>query len=138
MRSNASKLRLGTSRHPLLYEINARVLVQEYSQTVRSPVTLGDLPDTLLDSWADLGLDAVWMMGVWTTGEQGRFRARTHPGLQEEFRRALPDVEHDDIIGSPYAVSKYEVSPLLGGNVALSALRKKLAVRGIALILDYV
>src|SRR5512141_3353078 len=119
MKTNASPLRLLETRHPLLYEVNARVLVQEYSRAARSPLTLADLPDDLLALWAEVGFDAVWLMGVWTTGEAGKVRSRTHPGLSDEYRRALPDLDDDDIIGSPYAVSSYAVSPQLGGNRAL-------------------
>jgi hypothetical protein len=133
-----SPLRLFTTSHPVVYEINTRVLLNELSAKEGKPLTLSRIPESLLDEWKSLGFDAVWLMGVWTTGNLSREIARTHEGLREEYRRALPDFTDDDIAGSPYAVRSYTVSPTLGGTRALAALRKKLAERGMALILDFV
>jgi hypothetical protein len=131
-------LRLHDTRHPLLLEVNARVLVRELSAAAGSDLTLDRIPDHLLDEWAGLGFDAVWLMGVWTTGPQGREIARAHPGLQGEYLKILPDYTPEDVAGSPYSVQKYEVPPALGGNKALGTLRKRLAGRGLGLILDFV
>jgi hypothetical protein len=131
-------LKLHQTRHPLLYEVNARVLLGELSEAARSPRTLGEIPDAMLDEWAALGFDAVWLMGVWSTGELGREIARTHEGLQTEYRRVLADVAPEDVAGSPYSVQSYTVPESMGGEEGLRALRGKLAARGIALILDFV
>jgi hypothetical protein len=101
-------------------------------------LTLADIPDRLLDEWADMGMDAVWMMGVWTTGDTSRGIARSMPVLLDEYRHALPDFTLDDVQGSPYAVKDYRVAPELGGNEDLRKLRGRLARRGIGLILDCV
>jgi hypothetical protein len=124
--------------HPVLYEVNARVLVNEMSIREGKPITLATIPDSVLDEWAEHAFDAVWMMGVWTTGAIGREIARVFPGLPEEYKRALPDLTDDDIVGSPYSVKAYRVSPDLGGNAGLRTLRQRLAKRGIGLILDFV
>jgi hypothetical protein len=130
------KLRLHETKHPLVLEINARVLLSEVSARERKRITLGTLPDRLLDEWA--GFDAVWLMGVWTTGEISISIARTHEGLLAEYRRVLPDFTEEDILGSPYSVREYAVPRAMGGNAALKKLRGRLAERGIALILDFV
>ena len=124
--------------HPVLYEVNTRVLVEELSAREGRAITLATIPDDVLDGWAEHGFDAVWLMGVWTTGEIGRQIARVFPGLQEDYRRALSDFADDDVVGSPYAVKSYRVSADLGGNAALRKLRGRLAARGIGLILDFV
>ena len=125
-------------RHPLLYEINTRVFLNELSTTLNKRVTLGNFPDDLLDDLAKRGINAVWLMGVWTTGPIGETIAKIHAGLRTEYQKALPDVTDRDIIGSPFAVKDYSVPESLGGAEGLSRLRKKLAERDIGLILDFI
>ena len=134
----APTLRIASTIHPLLFEVNSRVLVNELSRNQGSPVTLETLPESILDGWASLGIDAVWMMGIWKTGPIGREIAAHHPGLREEYLRVLPDLADADIAGSPYAIQAYEPSEVLGGFEALRILRQRLHQRGIALILDFV
>src|SRR5690606_37332572 len=59
-------------------------------------------------------------------------------GLQAEFKSALSDYSPDDAIGSAYAVKSYQIEPSFGGESGLRTLRKRLADRGIGLILDFV
>jgi hypothetical protein len=131
-------INLRGKRHPVLYEVNARVLLAELLGRSKKQLSLADLPDRLLDEWAGLGFDGIWMMGVWSTGPVGVRLAREHAELNGEFRKALPDMEEADIVGSPYAVRSYVVSPALGGNDGLARLRRRLADRGIGLVLDFV
>jgi hypothetical protein len=138
MGKKENQSRLERTLHPILYEVNARVLLQELSATAGKDITLATLPDSILDEWESLGFDAVWLMGVWTTGEMGVQIAREFPSLQEEYRKTLPDFTAEDVIGSPYAVQAYTVSPSIGGEKGMAALRKRLAKRGIGLILDFV
>lgn len=134
----APRLRLRDTQHPVLYEVNACVLLQECSAAAGKTVTLGDLPETLLDDWAALSFDAIWLMGVWTRSEISREIARVHPGLQEEYRAALPDVRPEDVMGSPYAIRSYRVAAEFGGSAALRRLRTRLARKGMGLVLDFV
>ena len=138
MAKKTETLRLRETQHPVLLEVNTRVLLSELSAASGSTVTLGDVPEEILDEWSALGIDAVWLMGVWTTGEPGRQLALDHPGMMDEYRKALPDVTPEDVVGSPYAVQEYRVATPLGGGHALRSLRMRLARRGIGLILDYV
>lgn len=123
---------------PLLYEVNIRILLNELSRAAGKKVTLGTIPDEVLDGWARSGFSAIWLMGVWGTGTLGRTIAQEHPYLQEEYRKALPDFTPDDVIGSPYAVQSYTASATLGGNDGMRELRKRLGERGLSLILDFV
>lgn len=100
--------------------------------------TLADIPDQELDRFADLGFDWVWMLSVWQTGAAGRAVSRSRPDLREEYRRVLSDLEEDDICGSGFAITGYQASEALGGETALADLRRRLADRGIRLMLDFV
>ena len=137
-KSTPPRLRLRDTHHPVLYEINTGILLRECSATAGKSVTLADIPDSLIDEWASLGFDAIWLMGAWTRSDISRAIARIHTGLQEEYRNALPDVTPEDIDGSPYSVRSYRVAPEFGGNAALRRLRTRLAKRGLGLILDFV
>lgn len=132
------ELKLHKTRHPVIYEVNTAVLLQETSAVAGKPIDLGDLPDRVIDEWMSLGFDAIWLMGAWTRSAVSRGIAQTHAGLLEEYRAALPDVKPEDVLGSPYAVESYRVAPEFGGNAALRRLRSRLARRGMGLILDFV
>jgi hypothetical protein len=135
---NRISLRLAETTHPLLYEVNVRVLLTELSAVEGKTVTLASIPDRVLDEWEAWGFDAIWLMGVWTIGEVSKNIARTHEGLQAEFRKILPDFSPNDVTGSPYAVKDYHVPRSLGDDEGLAALRERLSERSLALILDYV
>ncbi len=125
-------------KHPVIYEINTWVWLQELSQKYESPVTLSKVPVEEWDGLADLQLDAVWFMGVWERSPAGIAIANRNEGLLEDFRRALPDFRLEDNVGSPYCIRRYAVDRRLGGARGLAGARKELAKRGIRLILDFV
>ncbi len=133
-----SKTRLLTTTHPMVYEVNARVLLKELSAREGKRVTLGTIPEGVLQTWADTGLDAVWLMGVWATGPIGVKIAREHEGLRGDYRKALPDFNNADVIGSPYAVQAYEPPKEMGGTKGLALLHRRLKEQGLGLILDFV
>ena len=122
---------------PRVYEINTRVWLAELSRQHGRVLTLDAVPDTELSALAALGFDAVWLMGVWTSGAAPTAEAR-RPDLMTEWRRALPDAQAEDVVASPYAISAYEVSETLGGDAALRGLRERLAGHGLRLLLDFV
>jgi len=140
MTTNAapSLSRLSSTNHPLVYEINTRVLLGELSRTEGKKVTLETLPDRVIDGWASLGFDAVWLMGVWTTGKRSLEIAASEPDLLKGYRQVLQDFRVQDVVGSPYAVRSYTVAPALGGASGLASIRRRLAKRGMGLILDFV
>ncbi len=124
--------------HPTIYEINTWVWLAELSARHKRPITLADVPPAEWDTLAEYGFDAIWLMGVWERSPAGMHIAREHPGLQGEYRRALPDYTRLDVVGSPFAVHRYVVDTQLGGPDGLAAARQSLAERGIKLLLDYV
>jgi glycosidase len=125
-------------KYPLLYEINTRVWLNELSAKAGERITLDKVPSEEIDKIARHGFQAIWLMGVWTTNDDPIQMARTLPELQPEYRHALPDLTTEDIIGSPYAISTYQVSPLLGGPAALARFRERIGRHGMRLMLDFV
>ena len=124
--------------HPLLYQINTRILLQELESSLGRKATLDDVPDSYLDGIAKRGFDYVWLLGVWQTGEASREVSRTRPELREAYRIELPDWRDEDVSGSPYAVQSYTAHRDFGGDKALAKLRQRLRDRGLSLVLDFV
>ena len=125
-------------RYPSLFEINTKVWLRRLSREAGKPVTLADIDDATLDDIARRGFDWIWLLSVWRTGAASRAVSRRNPAWQAEFRAALPDLTDDDICGSGFAISAYEVDEALGGKAALAKFRARLAARGLRLMLDFV
>lgn len=124
--------------NPLLYQVNTRVLLRAMGAALDRPATLDDIPDEALDALRALGVDWVWMLGVWRTDAAGRAISRTNPAWQPQFHAALPDLQQDDIAGSPFAIAGYDVEPAFGGDASLARLRHRLHRAGLRLMLDFV
>ena len=116
-----------------LYELNTRVWLRDLGVT-----RLREVPDAALDAVAEDGFSLVWLMGVWAPSAAAEQAARAHPELRREARTALDDLRDEDIVASPYAIARYQVSPLLGGEADLLEIRARLERRGVGLILDFV
>ncbi|RPI17857.1 MAG: alpha-amylase, partial [Acidobacteria bacterium] len=110
-------------KHPVIYEINTWVWLNELRQTHQNCLTLGTVPGEQWDSIADLKVDAVWFMGVWERSPAGTAIANQNQGLLADFRRALPDFRAEDNVGSPYCVRDYVVDQQLGGPEGLAIAR---------------
>jgi Alpha amylase, catalytic domain len=121
-----------------LYEINTAVWLERLGRPRGRPLTLEEVPGAEWDALARLPVDAVWLMGVWERSPEGLAIASTNPSLDAGNRAALPDLEPEDVIGSPYCVRDYVVDTRFGGPAALAGARADLAARGLGLILDYV
>ena len=128
----------GWRRHPVLYEINTWVWLDALGRSAGRKLSLATVPEVEIERLAGLGIDAVWLMGVWRRSPKGREIALSHPDLRASYRAALPDFTSGDVVGSPYAVYDYTVDPALGGDEALAELRRRLRRRGLRLVLDFV
>lgn len=128
----------GTTARPLIYEIDTWPWLERLGRTAGGPVQLSTVPAAEWDRLAELGVDAVWLMGVWERSPAGTAIAMADPANLAEFRRALPDFAPDDVAGSPYCIREYVVDERLGGPAGLAAARRALADRGMRLILDFV
>lgn len=115
-----------------IFEINARVWLNHLG------TGLDGVPDGEIRRIADLGFDAVWLMGVWKPGAKGREQALRESGLRAEMEKALPGFRPEDVSSSPYAVAAYEPGPLLGTGADLRRFRERLRGFGLKLILDFV
>ncbi|MBK8174285.1 MAG: alpha-amylase [Rhodospirillales bacterium] len=125
-------------RYPALYQVNTRVWLGELGRALGRPANLDDIPDAILDGWAERGFDWIWMLSVWTVGAASRQVSRKREDWLNDFRRTLPDLTQNDIGGSGFAIAAYDVAAALGGDAALARLRARLAERGLRLMLDFV
>jgi hypothetical protein len=125
-------------RYPVLYQINTRVWLTELSRKLGRPATLDDIPDAELDRLAEMGFDWIWLLSVWQTGPEAQRVSWTNPEWRHEFHETLADLTDDDIPGSGFAITGYDVHTSLGGDAALSRLRDRLRHRGLKLMLDFV
>jgi hypothetical protein len=125
-------------KNPVVYEINTWVWLNELSQQYKKPLTLAKIPGEVWDSISDLGIDAVWLMGVWERSPMGIAIANQNEGILEDLQKALPDYKPEDNVGSPYCIRQYIVDEHLGGREGLAVARKELSMRGIRLMLDFV
>ena len=152
-------------KHPLLYQVNTRVFLQERGVALNRAATLDDVPDAFIDDVAARGFTWIWWLGVWQTGAVGRDISRSDAKLRAEFQRELDDLRRNprtgseppamgsveqsstspdaklrdqDITGSPFAITAYRVHDDFGGDGALRRLRERLARRGLKLLLDFV
>jgi glycosidase len=121
-----------------MYQINTRISLWERGMELGRAATLDDIPDERLDDLAARGFGWVWFLGVWQTGAAARAISRSDPKLRAEFSRELPDLREEDIVGSPFAVTGWDVHRDFGGDAALARLRQRLAARGLRLLLDFV
>jgi hypothetical protein len=126
------------SAHPVIYEINTWVWLDELGRRYARTMTLDAVPVTEWDALAGIGIDALWLMGVWERSPAGIRIAMQNEGLVADFMRALPDFSPEDNVGSPYCVRSYIVDAHLGGPEGLAEARRRLAERNIKLILDFV
>jgi glycosidase len=124
--------------HPFVYEINTWVWLGELSRREDRPVDLAGVPEREWAAIAELGFDAVWLMGVWERSPAGIAIALENEALLDSFRRTLADFTPADVVGSPYCVRDYTVDAHLGGPAGLAAARRALDTHGLGLILDFV
>src|SRR2546423_3354608 len=116
---------------PFIYEINTWVWLGELG------CRLDAVPPEQWDAIAELGVDAVWLMGVWERSPAGIRIANENAGLQADFRSALPNYISADNVGSAYCVRRYVVDEHLGGPAGLALPRQQLFPRALRLFLCF-
>jgi hypothetical protein len=124
--------------HPHLYEINTWVWLEQLSRRAGRQVTLGGVPDAEWDALRGLGFDFIWLMGVWERSPETVRIQRNDASLFPQFDQALPGWRPEQVVGSPYAVRRYQPDPRIGTSNDLDGVREKLRARGMRLILDFV
>lgn len=125
-----------------LYQVNTRVVLNELAKHTSlrdtSAVTLDDIPDSVIEQWREWGMDWIWLLSVWQTGEASKAVSRRHPEWLAEYARTLGEVHDSDIEGSGFAIQRYQVHEKLGGPPALRRLRERLNAKGMRLVVDFV
>jgi hypothetical protein len=124
--------------NPLLYEVSAWPWLTRLSRGGDRLVTLANVPPAVWDDLAALGVNVVYLMGVWRRSAIGRSMARSDAGLRREYDAVLPGWQPIDVAGSPFSIAGYEPDPRVGGWDGIDAARAALSARGIRLWLDFI
>ncbi len=124
--------------NPNLYEINAQIFIRRLSEKYGQPLTLATVPTEEWQTIARLGLDCVWLMGVWQRSQASRQEALHTEFLRELYNATLPGWTDADVGGSPYAIAGYTLDSALGAPGDLARIKGQLNKMGIRLILDFV
>ncbi len=124
--------------NPNLYEINTWAWLERLSARLGRNINLSSMPDAGWDALAQLGFDAIWLMGIWQRSPVSRQISLEDSGNFPDYDRALPGWTPADVVGSPYAVMQYVPDPRIGTWDALDRVREKLHARKMALFLDFV
>jgi hypothetical protein len=124
--------------NPALYEINTAAWLFELSRKLGKQIFLGDVPDQEWDKLKALGMDFVWLLGVWSRSQEGRKIGLEDSGFRKSFDEVLPGCSIEEIIGSCFSIGSYGPDPLIGTWEDLDHAHQELNRRGMGLILDFV
>lgn len=127
-----------TRENPALYEINTVAWLFELSRKMGKRITLGEVPSEEWDSLSRLGIELVWLMGVWKRSKTGRTIALYNAELRKVYNSTLPGWTEEDVIGSSYSVSAFTPDPSIGKWEDIDTARTELHRHGIGLILDFI
>ena len=94
-----------------IYEINTRVWLKRFSSDGNT-ATIKDVPKEYWENLHEMGINYVWLMGVWKTNESVIKEYCFEPDLVNEYKKALRDFRDEDVIGSPYSIDSYEINPI--------------------------
>jgi hypothetical protein len=101
-------------KNPALYEINTAAWLFKLSQKSGKRVFLGNVPSQEWDKIQEMGMDFVWLLGVWSRSQEGRQVSLKDPLFRESFEEVLPGCTDEDILGSCFSIGSYEPDPLIG------------------------
>ena len=118
--------------HPFIYEINTWVWLRELG------VGLADVPVEEWDAIAELGFDAVWLMGVWNAARpasRSRFETK---GSSRASSARCPTSHPPTSSARRTASASTRLPPSSVATEGLAAAREALERCGLKLILDFV
>jgi len=121
-------------KNPKILEINTRVWIKRFGKDA----ILSSITDEQISKWKEDGFDLIWFMGVWLPNQDAVNEYCFEPAQIASYNSALNDWQSEDVIGSPYAIDRYEINPLLGTLDDLLNLKRRLNEVGIKLILDFI
>ncbi|MCK5456901.1 MAG: glycosidase, partial [Melioribacteraceae bacterium] len=117
----------------MIYEINTRVWLKQFS----SPKLI-DVPQSYWETLKNKGVQYIWLMGIWQTVPSTIKKYCFVDGLIKEYDRTLPDWKEEDVIGSPYAIDRYEINHEIASKEEILKLKKLFNSIGLKLILDFI
>ncbi|OGS49907.1 MAG: hypothetical protein A3J79_11215 [Elusimicrobia bacterium RIFOXYB2_FULL_62_6] len=125
--------------NPHLIEINARLWLKSLRKKYTQPeMTLSSIPEDELLQLRHLGIDILWLMGVWEPSPESARIAKANAALAESVKKISPELGAESLGASPYAIHGYKLNQELGFEWELKALREKLNSMGMKLFLDFV
>jgi hypothetical protein len=130
--------RFAFRENPQVFEINALAWLYELSQKAGRTLTLGDVPSGEWARMKSLGMDLIWLMGVWTRSPGGRQISFNSPGFRKVFDAVTPGWKSDDVVGSSYSISSHDPDPRVGTWEEIDLVRKELHKQGVGLVLDFI
>src|SRR5687768_15691501 len=89
-------MRAGTG-HPKVLQLFPRHWLHALERSSGRTLGLAEVPDAELDRIAALGFDLVYLLGVWTLGNEGPELSRSMPELRAEYDRCLPGWRAADV-----------------------------------------
>ena len=125
-------------KNPHIYEINLMSWLSMLSRREGRQISLGGIPGAEWKRLREMGMDMVWLMGIWQRSPMSMEIARREAWLVAEGRTILADFELEDIAGSPYSVHDYRPDPAFGTEAELVVLKNRLESEGLGLVLDFV
>ncbi|HOP50194.1 MAG TPA: alpha-amylase family glycosyl hydrolase [Ignavibacteriales bacterium] len=120
-----------------VFEINTRIWLRRFD-TAKKKAKLLDVPNEYWKNLVDLGFQAVWLMGIWKTLPEYVNEFCMKEYLIDEYTKALNDWTENDVIGSPYAIDKYEFDPSITSAKDFLKFKEKLNTLGLLVILDFI
>jgi glycosidase len=120
--------------NPKLYEINTRVWIKQFGENTK----IDSIPLSIFQDLAAKGINIIWLMGVWKTCPSIISKCCFEPELTSVYNKSLSDWDKNDVIGSPFAIDRYEVNSQLGCLDDVIKLKEKLNEIGIKLFLDFI
>lgn len=124
---------------PTIYEVSTRPWLYSLSQKYgRNISRLVQVPIQEFQAIANLGVEYLWLMGVWQLGPYGLNHDRTDPDLIQSYNQVLPGWTTADVIGSPYAIVNFTCNPSICSDIELALIKKQVNALGLKLMLDFV
>jgi len=118
-----------------VYLINTRLWMRDLKDRYGENLTIGQIPESEWEKTLE-NYGTVWLMGIYRPSEKGKDMAKNH---KENYRYALPNIEEEDIVASPFAVTDYSPNPELScGWDEWDKMVNKLNSMGKKVIIDFV
>lgn len=125
--------------HKLVYQIDIREFFHRHKSKNQSIKNLLDLPAEFFDELKSIGVDFLWLLGIYEPSQASRDISLSMKELHKKYYSSLLDWKEEDVIGSPYAITTYKISKEFGGEDIYNKFREKIRKKyKIKIIFDFV